>query len=154
LSNVTSVGSRFHLFKQIKLTDRADFTLVSHGVAALDDAFEYFPAVAVNGWAVDFFNGAGEPHDSSLLRPPGQYGQGCRFGKQEQIRLRTVRKPLDGGCVEADAVFKRRRKVARHNGYVFLNSEGVAKSKTNKLHVVFPDEIQDIFDGSGHCYPP
>jgi len=68
--------------------------------------------------------------------------------------MSLITKSIDGGRVNGDTVRKGSLKLIRHDGYVFLFSENVAESQTDKLNVLFLNILYNFLLGIFHSLPP
>ena len=79
-----------------------------------------------------------------MLGSPGKYSKGVGVRVQEKVGMNISSESLYCRSVNCNAVFKGAVKLARHDRYILLLSEHIAKGKTNEFNIHFAYELHDL----------
>ena len=93
-------------FKQVELQFGTKEEGIAVGSSIGDGLFQNASCIMDENLAALIGNRAEHSDDSAVLRPPGQYCNGCWVRTQKQVRVHFVAKALNGRSVNGNPVFK------------------------------------------------
>jgi hypothetical protein len=147
-------------FEKEEFKFRSRVVTKSHLGGFIDHTAEDRAGVARKGLSIGREYIADEAGGGFFVFEPGNKRKRGRIGAQVHVTLGNAGKTFDGGTVEPDAVFERRRQLVRRDGDIFNNAHDIGKLQVNELDVILfslcqyaGDRFGCVIHDDGSCMP-
>ena len=147
---IAGFGSRATLFvrlEQEKLAFRADVEGISHIRCFLQNLLQHAAGISDKGGAVGIVYIADQARNPSVLRPPGQNGEGIQIRIQVLVALLNAGEAFDGAAVDHDLVVYGLLNLACSDCHILELTEDIGKLHADKFHIAILDHFDDVFSG-------